>query len=381
MGTIDSLVRSFEGRVKDLEGLNGLRLEREKVIKEIQSSKEEAVESARKNIEDYMVLEMNALVEEIGALQKGAIENIGDAQSSAIKEIERATTQADVTSRSEKPDSLLPSPVREFERELKALFTNVQDTQEFRLVVGRDRTYSVDRTDLIFRSVVLQENSTLIVPSTFDKITLRTMKLVTEKGARILARGDRGIDGTKGPSGKNGSTCEHGDDGQNGGPGQRGKNGTTVEIFAIDVVLASSVVVDTSGGNGGNGGQGGNGGNGGQASRAHGCGGGDGGTGGDGGSAGDGGNSGALSIHYVRAYSPRQEDEVVSVPIVKALVKHIATPGTAGLPGYGGIGAFGAAGMASQSLPGGDDGIDGNSGQSGRPGTRGSTIIVQGPAR
>ena len=314
-------------------------------------------------------------------MQQNAIKNIIAAQDSAIEEIEEATAQANGTSISETPEKLLPSPVREFEQELQGLFANIQDTQESKLVIGPNRTYSLERSDMTFLSVVIEENGALIVPSKFSQVTVRIMKFVAKKGARIVARGAVGTDGGAGDNGKNGSTCEDGDNGQNGEPGQRGKNGTTVEILAIDFVLASTMTVDTSGGNGGNGGRGGNGGSGGQASRGEGCGGGAGGAGGVGGSAGVGGNSGTLSIHYVRAYSPGDGGKLVSLPIVKTLVKHMATPGTAGLPGAGGNGGFGGSGMARQSLPRGANGTDGILGQSGSPGTRGSTTIVQGPRR
>ena len=375
MGTIHSRVEGFDTRVKGLEGLDGLSSERRKVIEEINTAKEKAVDSVSETIKVALDQATKALVEESHALQQTGIENISYAQRLAIRAIQESKGQADLATVSGSLRQSTSSPESKFERDLRTVFENVPDTSEFHLVVRKNQQYAVDSADVKFRSVTLHENSTLEVPSVFAEFILRTMRLEIKEGARIVARGDVGKDGNDGKKGMNGSICAVGADGERGGPGGRGTNGTLIEIFAIDVFLLNSLIVDTSGGSGGDGGQGGNGGTGGEASRSQGCRGGTGGTGGDGGSAGDGGNSGALSIRYVRAYSSGQEQ--IRSPRVRALVRHIATPGTAGLRGAAGNGGFGGPGRARNSLPRGDNGTDGSMGKSGSPGTRGSTTITQ----
>lgn len=345
------------------------------MIGEINTAKDKAVESVRETINEALDQATKALGEESYALRRTGVENIGAARGLAIKEIQESQEQANLAT---VPGSLAestPSPESEFERGLRNVFENVQDTSEFHLVVRKDQQYAVDSADVSFRSVTLQENSTLKVPPEFTEFTLSTMRLEIKEGARIVARGGVGNDGNRGKKGRSGSACAVGADGERGESGGHGANGTPIEVFAIDFYLVDSLTVDTSGGSGGNGGQGGNGGNGGEASRSGGCGGGTGGTGGDGGPAGDGGNSAALSIRYVRAYSSGQEQ--IPLPRVRALVKHIATPGTAGLRGAGGNGGFGGPGLAGKSLRRGVNGTDGRIGQSGSTGTRGTTTITQ----
>ena len=377
-GQIDSKVTGFEKRVTKLEDLNGLRVEKEKAIKEIRDNSEKSAESARKKIELIVDRAKSASIEDINALAKNKIENIIEAERSTVKAIEEANVRVTPVTSVTKPEKAPSSPVHELERNLTKFFTSGQDIPKTDLVVLKNKTHTIKSATETFGSVTLQENSTLIVPSAFAKVTLHIQKFVTEKGAKVVARGRVGNDGKDGGKGKNGSSaCADGDNGRSGGPGLNGKDGSSVEIFTIDFVLAGGLIVDTSGGNGGNGGRGGNGGNGGEASRSAGCGGGDGGAGGTGGRAGNGGASGALSIHYVRAYS--SGDAPISLPIVRTRVKHMATPGTAGLPGQAGNGGFGGQGMAGKSLLSGVNGIDGIRGQLGSPGIRGFTTIGQGP--
>ena len=371
MGTIGSQVSRFENRVKDLEGLDGLHSEKRKAINQIHGETNESVMSARERIEKIVNQGRNALNEEIRALTKNEIENIFDAQRSIVEAFEGSNEMTNPATK------ILPlSSVLKLKKNLTELFSSDQVISETHLEVPRNKTYTVSSADMTFGSVTLQENSTLIVPSKFAKVTLHTKKFVTEKGAKIVARGKVGIGGKDGGKGKNGSTCEIGNIGRRGEPGLDGEDGSSVEIFTTDFVLADSLTVDTSGGNGGNGGRGGNGGNGGGASRSEGCGGRDGGNGENGGRAGDGGDSGALSIHYVDVYL--LENMPIRLSIVRTLVKHVATPGTAGLPGEAGNGGFGGPGIARKSLPRGVDGINGTRGESGSPGIRGSTTIGQG---
>ena len=188
MGTIDTKVdlfddrlNRFDGRLSKLEQLDGIRLKKQEAIETIDKNKEKSVKSASKTIEGVLNQARTDLFTESRALQKDGIKNIIDAKRLAIEEIQESKAQDQVCNWFGNTEKLSSPPESKLERDLKNVFKNVQEDSESRLIVRKNRTYSVDSADLKFLSVTLQENSRLVVPSKFTKFTLRTMNLSRER--------------------------------------------------------------------------------------------------------------------------------------------------------------------------------------------------------
>ena len=261
----------------------------------------------------------------------------------------------------------------ELESKLPAL-DNLSDTAADPLVVKAGETYTAKNTLDRFRSVTLQQNSKLEIPTDFSEWTLNTDKLHVGSGARIVGSGKVGNNGVPGNAGNNGpADCVSGKDGSAGQDGGNGSNGTSITLFVVDLVVDENLEIDTRGGAGGNGGAGGRGGSGGKADRSKRCRGANGGNGGNGGAAGNGGNGGDLELS-IRNINGEQID----MSRWGEVIIHEDSPGAAGLGGLGGGGGVGGRGRGKdffgRSLPGGNAGTEGTNGRLGQAGKRGVSV-------
>jgi hypothetical protein len=227
------------------------------------------------------------------------------------------------------------------------------------LVIKSKEVYQLQGTDiLVVDSLVLEDSAKIILNLTKKDNFLHVKKLVSGRGSIIVGRGIPGIPGKTGITGlSNGGPCRSGNDGQPGMPGIAGKDAVNLLLYADELIIKGTLIIDLSGGDGGEGGKGGLGGDGNSGTKL--CQGGSGGDGGNGGAGGNGGNSGNLTV--ISRYGTDLRSWMGEKIIVRSF---------AGFAGQGGDGGLGGERGLSTSKDGeqGKKGKSGTAGVGGKPG-------------
>ncbi len=270
--------------------------------------------------------------------------------------------------------------------DLRVSLETLPDEPGNHLRVAKGETFELDRVEGVearfFRSVILDENSTLRLPERAPGLTLRTGRLELRQGASILGSGRAGRSGEAGTPGVRGRTCANGSDGTDGGDGGPGGDGVAIHIETLELSVGQNVTIDTSAGAGGDGGNGGAGGRGRRGDRSDLCDGGDGGDGGNGGDGGPGGSAGYLRLRFGEVQSTTGERLSTNELIEREL--HVARAGSGGKPGTPGAAGNGGAGQGANilgvSADAGSPGNRGKAGEWGQDGGGGVAVYEDSPS-
>ena len=253
----------------------------------------------------------------------------------------------------------------------------LQAAEQLHVKAGQTLTLDDKKSVLVLDSLELDDNSTLIVPSSMPQIQIQASKAIIGQHVRILAVGANGAPGQAGASQTGqAARCEPGANGGNGSPGNNGSDGVEVNL-TLRIAAIGSLAIDTHGGAGGVGGAGGMGQKGGEFDNCDAPPGGEGGRGGDGG---DGGNGGHVRVLYSLIPGAGLSDGIGNRIQVDASGGKGAAGGTGGKGGVGVEGRF--INMKSLSgsrkwVGGGRTGAEGSAGKSGRDGSKGQVLVQQ----
>ncbi len=241
---------------------------------------------------------------------------------------------------------------------------------------GKTLTLNPEQSVLELDTLILEDNSMLVVPAGTVSLQLSASEVQIGRGVKIQAQGMPGKDGAPGTGYSTpAQDCESGKDGGTGASGEPGQRGVDLSL-RFNFIKLGSLVIDTSGGAGGNGGDGGNGQNAGEFDYCTAPEGGDGGAGGNGA---DGGDGGQVRLFYTTASDLDQASIRKSITIISK-GGEAGAAGKAGLAGAGSEGKY----ITKRTLggnrkweAGGDAGKPGVPGTSGNDGVNASVVLEQ----
>ena len=253
----------------------------------------------------------------------------------------------------------------------------LQAAEQLHVKAGQSVTLDGKKSVLVLDTLELDDNSTLIIPSSMSQIQIQASKAIFGQHTRILAVGADGAAGKAGVSQTGqAARCEPGANGGNGSPGNNGSDGVEVNL-TLRIAAIGSLAIDTHGGAGGVGGAGGQGQKGGEFDNCDAPPGGEGGRGGDGG---DGGNGGHVRVLYTL---------LPDAGLSAGIGDRIQVDASGGKGAAGGSGGKGGAGVEGRFVNmktlsgsrkwvgGGRTGADGSTGKNGRDGSKGQVLVQQ----
>jgi hypothetical protein len=229
-----------------------------------------------------------------------------------------------------------------------------------RLELKPRQEYKILGSDiLVVDTLIMRDSSRIILNKDKKENIINAKILIVGKGCMIIGRGVNGEAGKQGTPGiRQSAPCRNGGDGMEGSNGSLGTDGLNLSLYANNMKITGSLIIDLNGGDGGRGGNGGKGGDGGSGTRV--CRGGNGGKGGDGGKGNNGLNGGSLLINCKACFDLHQ------IQGEKLIIRNYG--GYAGLGGVGGLG--GQAGLGP--LQDGRNGVRGLQGYDGKAGKLGT---------
>lgn len=165
-----------------------------------------------------------------------------------------------------------------------------------KLVLADNEKFVIENSDiLVVDTLIMHDSSSIILNLSKNDNFIHAKEVVVGANCFIIGRG---VDGRQGTRGEKPVTpqapCRRGLPGTNARNGALGQDAINLSLYANNLTIEGSLIINLNGGDGGDGGQGGEGGDGGSGTKF--CVAGDGGKGGNGANGASGGKGGNLNL-------------------------------------------------------------------------------------